>query len=380
MKERKVSGRVFNFTVGMLNEHLKFPSAKNSLYTGSDINQCLIQLSLSQGFAESGLANFSEKCGRQNNVPTGRTFRGRAERLPEGHVRDSLTGANDHVLRILKGYGVFRRKAVVAIDYARQPFYGDTNAKNVVGGKQEKGTMWGYSYASIDIVEAGRRLTLYTLTVNQFTEKAEAVEKLIKEAKARGVHIGVVLLDRAFFTVEVIKKLKELGVHFIMPAVKNEKVKEAMLNYDGQHPAQRFTLGEGERSVSFNLYRRPAEELPKKKKLTVSDLYFGFATNIPNSSAAHLPIFIPQEYRRRWGIETGYRVQGNVQAKTTSTNYTLRLLYHMTSILLYNVWHYANLLLCKALKTQFKKPLLKLTSLAVHFENLIICELGPPRH
>ena len=243
MKERKVSGRVFNFTVGLLNEYLKFPSAKNSLYTGSDINQCLIQLSLSQGFAECGLANLSEKCGRQNNVPTGRTFRGRTERLPEGHVRDSLTGANDHVIRILKGYGVFWRKAVVAIDYARPPFYGDPNAM-----------------------------------------------------RAR------------------------------------------------------------------------------------SDLYFGFATNIPKSSAAHLPIFIPQEYRRRWGTETGYRMQGNVQAKTTSTNYTLRLLYHMTSILLYNVWHYANLLLCKALKTQFKKPLLKLTSLAVHFENLIICGLEPPRH
>jgi hypothetical protein len=30
----------------------------------------------------------------------------------------------------------------------------------------------GLSYASIDIVEARRRLTLYTLTVNQFTEKA----------------------------------------------------------------------------------------------------------------------------------------------------------------------------------------------------------------
>jgi hypothetical protein len=45
--------------------------------------------------------------------------------LPEGYVGDSLTGVNDYVLRILKGYGVFLRRAVVAIDYARQPFYGD---------------------------------------------------------------------------------------------------------------------------------------------------------------------------------------------------------------------------------------------------------------
>jgi hypothetical protein len=47
-------------------------------------------------------------------------------------------------------------------------------------------------------------------------------------------------------TVEAVKK--EIGVHFIMPVVKNEKVKEVMLDYDGHHPAQRLTLGEGRES------------------------------------------------------------------------------------------------------------------------------------
>jgi len=154
-----------------------------------------------------------------------------------------------------------------------------------------------------------------------------------------------------------------------------------MRNYDEKQPVKRFTLGNKRRSVTFNLYlyKRPADQLPKKKKLTVSDLYFGFATNLPRSLAFGLPSFVPSEYRRRWGIETGYRVQDNVQAKTTSTNYKLRLIYQMTSVLLYNVWHYANFLLCRALKKPFDKPLLSLTRLAVHFEGFIIGGLGPPR-
>jgi hypothetical protein len=63
--------------------------------------------------------------------------------------------------------------------------------------------------------EAGRRLTIYSITINQFSEKAAIVKKLIFESKARGIHISIVLLDRAFYTVDVIEALKSLGVYFI---------------------------------------------------------------------------------------------------------------------------------------------------------------------
>jgi len=55
----------------------------------------------------------------------------------------------------------------------------------VIGGKQDRGTCWGYHYASIHVVEAGRRLTLYTMPVDQFTEKADAVSHAAREGKGK---------------------------------------------------------------------------------------------------------------------------------------------------------------------------------------------------
>ncbi len=51
-------------------------------------------------------------------------------------------------------------------------------------------------------------------------------------------------------------------------------------------------------------------------------------------------------YSKRWGIETSYRVQKHsFRGKTTSKNYIIRLFYFMFSVLLYNLWILADILL-----------------------------------
>jgi putative transposase len=369
-----------------MTEFLTFPSAPNSIYTTRDINACLLQLSLTEGYAQGELANLQLKFNMPRWVPTGHTFRNRIQNLNRDQVQAAFTFANDEILKILKGCGIFKRYAIVAIDYTHDPFYGDINAPMVIGGKQDRGTCWGYQYASIHIVEAGRRLTLYTMSIDQFTEKADAVATLLEKAKERGVHVKLVLLDRGFFSAEVINLLKKLGVHFVMPAVKYETVKQAIAANHNSTAAcvVRFNLGQGEKAARFSLavYPVPIERLKgrskRKKELSLHDLYFAFATNLPISVAESVS-YIPQEYRRRWGIETGYRVMGMVKAKTTSKNYVLRLTYRLAAVFLYNMWQYGNFLLCRVLGQSFLKPVFALKRLAAYFEGFIIGGLGPPR-
>jgi IS4 transposase len=70
------------------------------------------------------------------------------------------------------------------------------------------------------------------------------------------------------------------------------------------------------------------------------------------------------EYKKRWGIETGFRVQNTIKAMTTSQNYTIRIIYRMLSMIIYNLWQLANILLAAELMVKLKDPLIKLTHLA----------------
>ena len=72
---------------------------------------------------------------------------------------------------------------------------------------------------------------------------------------------------------------------------------------------------------------------------------------------------IPDEYGKRRGIETGYRMQNQIKAKTTSTNYTVRLVYQMLSVIVYSVWILANMMLAIVLRIELRSPIIKLTQL-----------------
>ena len=55
------------------------------------------------------------------------------------------------------------------------------------------------------------------------------------------------------------------------------------------------------------------------------------------------PVSILRFSRKRWGIETGYRMIRKFLAKTTSKRYGTRLMYFYLAVLLYNFWVLLNL-------------------------------------
>jgi hypothetical protein len=355
----RVARVAYNRGLSTLNEHLVIPSASNTHFTRETLNECLLYLSAEERYAESGLEDLA--CTRE--VPSSDALLYRLKKLKSDDAHRMLIDANDAIIEEMKRRRVFKKPAIAAIDLTDDPYYGEYNNR-VRRSRRDRGTNLFYTYASLHVVEHGRRVTVFEIPVHQLDDHALVVGRLINAAKERGIRIRILLIDRGFYSVDVMRKLDEMGVRYLMPAIKNERVKRAIEeHHKGQIPNMiKFSIRNAlEHQAFFGLMIYPKKGA--KDTDPIHERYIVFATNMRYREAFRLFLTIPDEYRKRWGIETGYRVQNQVKAKTTSTNFTVRLVYQILSVIVYNVWQLANILLAIELETELRKPFIKLTQL-----------------
>jgi len=368
----RVNALAYNRALSTLAEHLIIPGASNSHFKGRDLIEPLLYLSVEKRYAESGLEDLA--CTRE--APSADTLLYRLKKIESEDAFRMLTQANDSVLEDLKAKGVLSKPVLAAIDYTQEPYYGECN-NMLLRSKRELGTNLFYTYASLHIIEEGRRITLFTKPVKPLDEHAYIVEEAVKTCLEKDVKIDILIMDRSFYSIDVINTLNVLKIKFLMPAVKNEKIKRIIEDHHNHLIPNMvgYTMRKDDgREASFGLiiYRKQ----DAKEADPAHEQYIIFATNMTYEKASRLYAQIPEEYKKRWGIETGFRVQNNVKAKTTSTNYTIRLIYQLLSIILYNIWQLANITLMLELKRELTKPIIKLTQLTRAFRLKI--ELNKP--
>lgn len=358
----RVSRLVYKQALSALEEHLVIPSAPNSHYENRGILESLVYLSIEERYAESGLEDLAST--RSESTPSADTLLYRLKKLDRKQAYSMLVSANDSVLEKLRRRGIFRKPVVAAVDLSNDNYYGEYNGL-LRRSKKERGTNLFYTYASFHIVEKGKRITVFTIPVYQLDDHATICEELIKAAWIRGIKIKKLLIDRGFYSVDVMNVLDRLKVDFLMPAIKNERMKQAIVDYHNHLIPKmvKFKIRnskEEEASFGLMIYK-------KKEANPIPDQYIVFATNMRYSEARKLYRKIPLEYKKRWGVETGFRVQKSIKAMTTSQNYTIRIVYQMLSVIIYNLWQLANILLAAELMVKLREPLIKLTHLARMF-------------
>jgi Transposase DDE domain len=217
----------------------------------------------------------------------------------------------------------------VAIDFHHVPYYGDKNTPLIRGMKPKSGTSWGYEYCTLDII-GDDKLTLDVIPISALKKDySTLIELLLKRLESISVKIGTVYLDKEFCNDDTISALAKLKIDFVIACKSNKKIKKELEEFkkeNGYKPTV-FEYHFNENGTKFNLVAAPHE----KKE------YILFATNKDVKSIEEFEKSIPEEYKKRWNIETGYRVKNDFKICTCTKSPVARTLFFIIQCALYNI-------------------------------------------
>ena len=301
-------------------------------------------------YASVNRLTIESACQELAQAPSGNTVREHlAEALDDQRAEVvKLEERLNTALRAQLPRRVRRRLAVMrfenAMDLHEVPYHGqpDLSDDEVRRGPAKSGTTHFHSYATLAIVHDQRRYELALTFVWANETLAQVVERLIQSVKRLKLRLRRAYLDKAFCSREVFGVLRAHRLPYLIPVPLRGKKDE-----QGVYQGWIGQLVTG-RNGYYTRHTFNADKLDAyTTDVAIVRIYSGgrygrhqaawFAYAVYR--VKHIP---PNQlfdlYRRRFGIESGYRQLEQLRARTASSSPAFRLLLIGLALILLNVY------------------------------------------
>lgn len=279
------------------------------------------------------------------------------EGAPSGNtVREHLTGALDetragvvaleaqlntallaqlprHVRKRLRN-----KRFEVGIDLVGIPYHGQPSqdSNEIRRSRARSGTTHFHTYATLTIVHDNLRYALALTFVWADESLDQVLKRLILRVRALDLRIRRAYLDKGFCSTAVLRLLRRHRIPYIVPiprwGKKGGGIKALFVGKRSYRTQYTFHAGKPEAyTTDVLVVRREKRERNSRTKIE----WFPYAVYRVHQLAPHQ---VYQHYRRRFGMESGYRQMHTVRARTTSPNPALRLLFIGLALVIYNLY------------------------------------------
>ena len=236
-----------------------------------------------------------------------------------------------------------RRPQRLAIDLTEIPYHGKPyqEQRELRRGRPKHGTTHFHTYATVYVVQHGERLTLAMTYVWGDDKLRDVVQRLLRQVRELGISVRYLLLDREFYSLNVVQYLKAAHYAFLMPVVHRGRRAKDPSRARG---TQRFLTW---KRSGWSEHRLRNKGRTARVRIAVAcdwfrnrwgkqgrrRLVYAFWGFHPPS-----PAWIREEYRRRFGIESSYRQMNQARVRTCARNPVLRMLLVAIALILRNLW------------------------------------------
>lgn len=233
-----------------------------------------------------------------------------------------------------------------AIDIHLIPYYGGPHERKEEIGRsvQKEGTTKFHMMATAYVIGKGRkRFTLAVKFVPLGTTMRQTVQELLYLLRRCGVAIDILLLDRGFYSIDVVKLLMRLNIGFIIPMRGNRLEKKRgsyRTTYVMKSAKDGKPISQLVGAVSVIKYNR-GKRFKEHRAMQLCFIIHRIDISLHR---------ISEFYRKRFGIESSYKLNKAIRPRTSSRNPAIRLFLFGVALIIQNIWVGIKLIFCKRIR------------------------------
>jgi DDE family transposase len=238
-----------------------------------------------------------------------------------------------------------RRRQPLAIDLTLIPYHGQAmhDPAEIYRSQAKSGTTHFHAYATAYVICKGKRFTVALTTVSQGEAMPEVLKRLLRTAAKASIRPRYLLLDRGFYSVDVIRYLQAARYAWLMPVISRGRKPDHPRGPSGTRVfftwkrsgwgTYTMTNAAG-RKATFAVCVKCRNRRGERGKRGREALVYAYGGPLRPGSYQ----WVKETYRKRFAIETSYRQMHQARIRTCTRDPLLRLLYVAVALILRNVW------------------------------------------
>lgn len=257
-------------------------------------------------------------------------------------IKESLTEMTTYsylelIKRLSKRFNWKDGKSILAFDYTDEDFYGDVQGFNIHGWTGKDAITGKFKFLTCSIIsdDIPEKIPLISIPIRLGHYKSSVILHCLSLIKDYIGKTELILFDRGFYDKDLMYELTKLNYPYLIFVPKHKDKKEILYPMKIEEQIAIYN----DFTVNKNQSKYPGKNIliflkqiydPRSEK----NYDWVFATNVEEILLENLVVI----YKKRWRIETQFRVQDEARIKCKSKEMKIRYFLFLFEQMLQTIW------------------------------------------
>jgi len=259
------------------------------------------------------------------------------DRVKESDVEMMVWSYLDAIKAISGRFQFSQKPIMLAFDYTDEEFYGNVQGFGIHGVKREGAVTGAFRFLTCSVVsdDIPQKIPLISVPIYLGHSMSKEICYCLTLLRKVIGTITLIIFDRGFYSKELMYTLTNAEYPYLIFIPKNDQIKqelESMTRNEQKKIIYEFEFKDDKSTVKGQTYQAFLKQVFCKK--IERDLDWAFATNVEDIELDG----IIKTYKKRWRIETGFRVQDEAEIRCKSKEMNIRFFLFLYEQLLQTLW------------------------------------------